>query len=109
MPIEPELKALCNQIVGIVAAATVDAYGKRTYKPAVPIACRIRGKTVDVAGPNGTIITGAGTIWLDDHYPDIGANDRVQLPTGGTKGIVEIDHVHDDVGPHHTRLVYGQS
>ena len=110
MPIEPELAELCDQTVGILAAATVDGYGKRTYKPVEVIRCRISGKTTEVAGPEGSVITGAGTIWMDDHYPDIGANDRVQLPNeGGTKGIVEITHVHDDQGPHHTTLVYGQS
>ena len=107
--IEPELAELCTQTVDLLAAATVDGYGKRTYKAPQQIACRISGKTVEVAGPEGTVVTGAGTIWMDDVYPLIGANDKVQLPGGATRGIVEIQHVHDDQGPHHTTLVYGQS
>lgn len=110
MAIEPELAELMTQTVGLLATGSVDGYGKRTYKASQPIWCHLDGKAVEVAGPDGTVLTGAGTAWLDDHYPLITTSDRITLPNGGgSKGLVEVKTAYDETGPHHTKIVYGQS
>lgn len=110
MPIDPEWLDLMGTEVQVLASAGIDGYGQRSYKAPQPVRCHIKGKAVEVTGPDGTVVTGAGEVWLDDHYPDITTSDRITLPNGGgTKGIVEAQTVYDENGPHHTKLVYGQS
>lgn len=107
MPIDPELDEMMAQRIGHLAAATIDGYGRRTYRAPVEIGCHIDGKSVDVVTAEGSTVSGSGTCWLNGHYPDIGLADRIVLPEGGDRGLVEVQTVYDESGPHHTKLIYG--
>ena len=104
-----EFADLCTQTIQYLAPAGIDGYGKRTYAAPVAIKAHIQGEASEQTGPDGTTIAIGGTAWLDGHYPDLTTSGIITLPNGGgQRGLVTVQTVYGETGPHHTKLTYGQ-
>lgn len=104
---EAEFLALMGSTIQWEATASIDGYGKPTFKAPVGIPCRIKGGAVQVTGPDNSITTAEGEAWLGGHYPAMTTADRITLPSGEKRGIVGVETVYDEAGPHHTKITYG--
>lgn len=104
---EAEFLELMGQTIQRKPAQGLTAYGQRTHKPPVEHQCHLKQGLVEVSQPDGETREAEGTIWLAGVFPDVTTADRVILPDGKETGVVQVQTVYDEDGPHHTVIMYG--
>ncbi len=88
---------------------TRDIYGKpATYDYPVTYKARVSGamKRIPSRTPGGQDLVATTSVWCAD-IPTIQADDRITLPDGTKPPILSFDHVSDETGDHHTKILFG--
>lgn len=107
MPLEPALKALMKQTVGIAPCSGRDAWGNRTYGATVNYYGRVVSKRRKVIRTDGTEVVSETTVYLSaSGY--LSPEDRITLPSGcfpQQPGIIQVIRPTDESGMvHHTEI-----
>jgi hypothetical protein len=86
-----------------------DQYSKRTFSATATVIPGRLGSARGVGKSTGSQVdTVTATFWCGGVYA-IAAQDRIVLPDGTSPDIVKVETVHDENGPHHTKLTLAES
>ncbi len=91
------------------AVLTRDEYGKpATFDTIVSYQARVTGanKRVPSRTPGGQDAIASVAVW-SAKISGLKLDDRITLPDGTTPPILSYDHVGDEKGDHHTKILFG--
>jgi hypothetical protein len=102
---EPEFLELMESTVTIFQATTKDFYGDSTFAASGQrMRAHITYKTSRVANNTGEPQTASATVILAGVVPNLDPVDKVVLPDGQARRVLDQTTYFDEDGPHHTTL-----
>ncbi len=87
---------------------TRDIYGKPlTYATAKTYRARVNGisRRVPSRTPGGQDVLSTISVWTPK-ISSLALDDRITLPDGSTPLMLSFDHVSDEAGDHHTKMMF---
>ncbi|ATW59906.1 head-to-tail stopper [Arthrobacter phage Waltz] len=104
---EAEFLDMMTQTVTVKPKTAFGAYGTAVRGAPVDYPCHVSIKAGEAPTRAGGVVTTTGTAWLAGHFPELDTADAAEVPGLGLTAIVAVQHVFDEVGPHHTVLYFG--
>ncbi len=89
---------------------TRDIYGKPvTYDYPTTYRARVAGtmRRVPSRIPGGQDVIATTSVWVLGVIDGLKLDDRITLPDGTMPPILSFDHVSDETGDHHTKILFG--
>ena len=80
-----------------------NVYGTRTAGSTVTFKCHIKTTRVEQSNPDGSVVSLAGTLYMDGVY-SVQKNAILTLPDGSQPKIKDVQTFYDQTGPHHTTI-----
>lgn len=83
-----------------------DAYGKPSYGSAVNYSARVSYKSKFIRRADGSEVLAQGEVWILG-TPTVTVEDRITLPDGNTPVILMTELLSDELGSHHSKVIFG--
>lgn len=106
MAIEADFLALMPTTVTVFDVASTDAYGKLSFSATgTAVRCRLQPSDEVVKDADNRDVIAKGTI-IFFGTPTITTSSKIVLPDNTVPLIVSVQIFNDDIGAHHTTVVY---
>lgn len=107
MTIESEFLSLMPSTVVIYPKTSRDAYGKASFSASgTAVRCRVQEDLNVTASMDKTEMFESGVVYCYG-VVNVGADDKVVLPSGTVAKVTQVTTKDDQIGAHHTVIRFG--
>ena len=107
MAFDAAFLTMMTETCTIYTLASTDKYGKRTRTAGTTQACRIeRADQYRYSDQNGRTIRVDVRVYMPEQVA-VTPDDEILLPDGTYVRVMNVQHVYDEEGVHHTKVLYG--